>query len=211
MATVVERRKLKWHEELYLPAIAQGLARTFKQMFEPDITLQYPEERPDIKDDYRGAPGLVRDQEGREKCVSCQLCEYICPPKAIVIEPGEAPEESDYDYSHIEKAPKEFYIDMLRCIYCGYCEEICPEEAIFMTQVYELNAATRQELVHDKRRLYEIGGTRVDGIQKWKHKDDELAAGAYTATRRGSGASGSPGEGERAGEGTPPADEKQED
>lgn len=190
MAKVVDRRKLAWYEELYLPAIASGLKRTFKQMFEPDITLQYPEERPEIADDYRGAPGLVKDQQGREKCVSCQLCEYICPPKAIVIEPGEAPDDSTYDYSGIEKAPKEFYIDMLRCIYCGYCEEICPEQAIFMTDVYELNAETRQELVHAKAKLYEIGGTRVDTIQKWTGKDDGLEAGSYTATRgadRGAG------------------------
>ena len=171
---VIERRQLTWYEELYLPAIAQGLARTFKQMFEPDITLEYPEERPVIEDDYRGAPGLVKDQDGREKCVSCQLCEYICPPKAIVIKPGEAAAGGDYDYSEIEKAPQEFFIDMLRCIYCGYCEEICPEQAIFMTREFELNAATRQELVHDKQRLYEIGGTRVDPIQKWKGKNDGL-------------------------------------
>jgi len=172
MALVVERRKLNFWEELYLPAIAQGLAQTFRQMFKPAITLQYPEQRPVIADDYRGAPGLVKDQDGREKCVSCQLCEYICPPKAIVIVPGEAPAGGPFDYSNIEKAPREFYIDMLRCIYCGYCEEICPEQAIFMTREYELNAATRQELVHDKARLYQIGGTRQDPIQKWKHKDD---------------------------------------
>ena len=171
MAKVVERRKLNFWEQLYLPAIAQGLGRTFRQMFQPDITLQYPEERPDIQDDYRGAPGLVKDQDGREKCVSCQLCEYICPPRAIVIVPGEVQERDDYDYENIEKAPQEFFIDMLRCIYCGYCEEICPEEAIFMTREYELNAATRQELVHDKARLYEIGGTRFDPIRKWKDKD----------------------------------------
>ncbi|MCB9899101.1 MAG: NADH-quinone oxidoreductase subunit I [Planctomycetes bacterium] len=189
MAKVVDRHKLTWYEELYLPAIASGLKRTFRQMFQPDITLQYPEERPQIYDDYRGAPGLVRDQDGREKCVSCQLCEYICPPKAIVIVPGEAPEGATYDYSHIEKAPREFFIDMLRCIYCGYCEEICPEQAIFMTGEYELNAGSRQELVHDKKRLYEIGGLRPDPIQKWKGKDDRLDAGGFTDLRkRGAGA-----------------------
>ena len=168
MAKVVERRPLKWFEELYLPAIVSGLGRTFRQMFEPDITLQYPEQRPEIHDDYRGAPGLVKDDEGREKCVSCQLCEYICPPKAIVIRPGEI--AGDASNANVEKAPREFFIDMLRCIYCGYCEEVCPEQAIFMTNVYELNGASRPELVHDKRRLYEIGGTRVDPIKKWKGK-----------------------------------------
>jgi NADH-quinone oxidoreductase subunit I len=173
MGKVVDRRPLGWWEALYLPAIVSGLGRTFRQMFKPEITLQYPEQRPEIRDDYRGAPGLVRDDEGREKCVSCQLCEFICPPRAIVIQPGEirqaagSPEQGP---DNVEKAPQEFFIDMLRCIYCGYCEEVCPEEAIFMTNVYELNGATRAELVHDKQKLYEIGGTRVDPIKKWKGK-----------------------------------------
>lgn len=174
MAKVVERKQLRWFEELYLPQVVQGLGMTFKQMFKKDITLEYPEERQQFYDDYRGAPGLVKDQRGREKCVSCQLCEFICPPKAIVIKPGEigGPETVPVteENENVEKAPKEFYIDMLRCIYCGYCEEVCPEEAIFMTDIYELNGATRAELVHDKDRLYEIGGTRVDTIEKWKEK-----------------------------------------
>jgi NADH-quinone oxidoreductase subunit I len=173
MAKVVPRRPLKWYEELYLPAIVSGMGQTFRQMFRPGITLQYPEQRQQMYDDYRGAPGLVRDDEGREKCVSCQLCEYICPPKAIVIEPGEIREAAGSEAAgpdNVEKAPKEFFIDMLRCIYCGYCEEVCPEEAIFMTDVYELNGSSREQLVHDKPRLYEIGGTRVDPIKKWKGK-----------------------------------------
>ncbi|MGQ0554056.1 MAG: NuoI/complex I 23 kDa subunit family protein [Planctomycetota bacterium] len=173
MGKVVDRTPLSWYEALYLPAIVSGLGRTFRQMFQPDITLQYPEERQEMHEGYRGAPGLVKDQHGREKCVSCQLCEFVCPPKAIVIVPaeiGEAVPSPDAGPPNIEKAPREFYIDMLRCIYCGYCEEVCPEEAIFMTNVYELNGASRAELVHDKPRLYEIGGTRVDPIKKWQGK-----------------------------------------
>ena len=150
-----------------------GLKITIPYIFRRPYTLQYPEERPEIQEDYRGAPGLVKDDAGREKCVSCQLCEFICPPKAITIVPGEIREVTSSEETgpdNIEKAPREFFIDMLRCIYCGYCEEVCPEEAIFMTSVYELNAATREELVHDKPKLYEVGGTRVDKIKKWKGK-----------------------------------------
>jgi len=173
MGKVVQRKPLSWSEQLYLPAILSGLGRTWREMFQPETTLQYPEERPVIHDDYRGAPGLVRDDEGREKCVSCQLCEYICPPKAIMIKPAEIRDAASSEIAgpdSVEKAPKEFFIDMLRCIYCGYCEEVCPEEAIFMTSVYELNGSSRAQLVHDKPKLYEIGGTRVDKIKKWKDK-----------------------------------------
>jgi len=47
------------------------------------VTMQYPEEKWVVPEGYRGAPYLVKDQEGRTKCVSCQLCEFVCPPKAI--------------------------------------------------------------------------------------------------------------------------------
>ena len=77
---------------------------------------------------YRGAPTLVRDSDGRVKCVACQLCEFVCPPKAIRITPGPRPE--DRLDANVEKEPQDFVIDMLRCIYCGYCEEVCPEEAV---------------------------------------------------------------------------------
>ena len=47
-------------------------------------------------------------------------------------------EEDDDTRAHVEKAPKEFEINMLRCIYCGYCQEVCPEEAIFLQEEYSL-------------------------------------------------------------------------
>ena len=43
---------------------------------------------------YRGVPTLVKDPHGREKCVSCQLCEFVCPPKAIRITPGEIADDA---------------------------------------------------------------------------------------------------------------------
>ena len=64
-------------------------------MFGKKVTLQYPEERPVIPDNYRGVPTLVKDPNGREKCVSCQLCEFVRPPKAIRITPGEFDVEAD--------------------------------------------------------------------------------------------------------------------
>ena len=81
--------------------------------------------------DYRGAPYLVKDQDGNTKCVSCQLCEFVCPPKAIrITPPGDSGLKADRP--NAEKMPLEFEINMLRCIYCGLCQEVCPEEAIFL-------------------------------------------------------------------------------
>src|SRR5437867_4493396 len=94
MAITVPRTKLNWRERMYLPAIVAGLAITikhFKNMLfgRTKITMQYPEEKWDasLPDYYRGAPALVRDEDGRVRCVACQLCEFICPPRAIKIIP----------------------------------------------------------------------------------------------------------------------------
>lgn len=172
---VLERRPLSFAERVYLPAIAGGLRITLRNMFKPPVTMEYPEEPPPIPPGYRGIPTLVRDPNGREKCVSCQLCEFVCPPKAIRITPGEI--AADSTSAHVEKAPKEFELNMLRCIYCGLCEEVCPEEAIFLQNIYSLNAESREEVVFKKDKLYELGGTLPDRHYKWdKKRQAELDA-----------------------------------
>ena len=167
MAKVVERKPLTLAERTYLPQVVSGLKTTFFQIFKKSVTLEYPEQRPPIPPGYRGVPTLVKDPDGREKCVSCQLCEFVCPPKAIRIEPGEIESE---DHAHVEKAPKAFDIDMLRCIYCGLCQEVCPEEAIFLQEIYTLSGYSRAEMVNDKEKLYELGGTVPDKHFKWEKK-----------------------------------------
>ena len=166
----IERKPLSFAERTYLPQIASGLKITLKHLFAPNETLEYPEQRPAIPEGYRGAPTLVKDPHGREKCVSCQLCEFVCPPKAIRITPGSVPEGSGRE--HVEKAPQAFDIDMLRCIYCGLCEEVCPEEAIFLQNQYSMSGYSRDEMVNHKERLYEMGGTLPDSHFKWDKKLD---------------------------------------
>jgi formate hydrogenlyase subunit 6/NADH:ubiquinone oxidoreductase subunit I len=60
-----------------------GFKVTLRHFFKRKVTMQYPEEKWVVPAGYRGAPYLVKDQDGNTKCVSCQLCEFVCPPKAI--------------------------------------------------------------------------------------------------------------------------------
>lgn len=179
----VERPKLSFGEKIYFGAAFKGMVITLGHAFRSllgkttgaeelsssgvGVTMQYPEQKWDDKlpEYYRGAPALVTDERDRERCVSCQLCEFICPPKAIKITPGEIP--SDNEWAKVEKRPLEFDIDMIRCIYCGMCEEVCPEQAIYLRPDYVITGTNRTEMVHDKERLYEIGGKRVGLVNKW--------------------------------------------
>ena len=162
---VLQVKPLTFWERTYIPQILEGLRVLWRNLRRPTVTLQYPEQRPPIFSGFRGAPVLVRDPNGREKCVACQLCEFVCPSKAIRITPGEIPESSPW--ARVEKMPAKFEKDMLRCIYCGMCEEVCPEAAIYLQTRYSATGGSRAEFVRDKAVLYREGGTLPDPIQKW--------------------------------------------
>lgn len=183
----VNRRELTTAEKLYLPTILAGMKTTIghfgRAIFgDGNVTMEYPEEKWTLPAHYRGAPVLVKDAAGREKCVSCSLCEYVCPPRAISIVPGDIG-------GAVEKGPEVFDIDMLRCIFCGYCEEVCPEQAIFMSEEYELCGSTRGEMVHHKDRLYAMGenfgrdGRVKDAVKKYDRLVGEAAAQGLDLTK----------------------------
>lgn len=171
MAITIKRPELSLAEKAYLPSILHGLKTTAKHFVrtlsnKTKVTMQYPEERWDsqLPEHYRGVPALVRDEE-RERCVACQLCEFICPPRAIKIKPGEIAEGAKF--RKVEKYPEQFDIDMIRCIYCGLCQEVCPEQAIYLQKDYLVTGDTRGDMVHDKKKLYEIGGLKTGLVPKW--------------------------------------------
>ena len=171
---IVKRKPLSLFEWLYLPAMIGGFKVTLRHFLSKKVTMQYPEEKWVVPEGYRGAPYLVRDQDGNTKCVSCQLCEFVCPPKAITITPP-GPAGIPADRPNAEKIPQEFEINMLRCIFCGFCQEVCPEEAIFLMKDYSLTGAGRAEMIYNKEKLLALGGTHA-GIRKWKHKLEEAQA-----------------------------------
>jgi NADH-quinone oxidoreductase subunit I len=47
------------------------------------------------------------------------------------------------------------------------CEEVCPEQAIYLRKDYAINGLTRAEMVHNKAKLYELGGVFAGLVHKW--------------------------------------------
>jgi NADH:ubiquinone oxidoreductase subunit E len=63
--------------------IAKGLATTFRNFFAPKVTRQYPEERPQMPERWRGRLDLIYDPFGEHKCEVCFQCAQVCPVEAI--------------------------------------------------------------------------------------------------------------------------------
>ncbi|HOJ17832.1 MAG: NADH-quinone oxidoreductase subunit NuoI [Ignavibacteriales bacterium] len=146
MAKKKRLKDLNFLEKIYLPEISKGLVQTFKKMFQPRFTMEYPEVKFEPPDSYRGRPVLVQEENGEERCVACGLCSRVCPALAIEIQAGETEREK-------ERYPERFEINMIRCIFCGLCEEVCPEEAIIMSKDYELVFSNREDALYGKDKL----------------------------------------------------------
>ena len=114
--------------------------------FEKDrlITVQYPEERSPLPENYRNFPFLIYDTDDAEaglRCVACKICEKECPPQCIYIIKSEG-KKPDY-MGKPQFYPATFDIDISVCMSCQICVEVCPFEAIKMDKVFELSRRER--------------------------------------------------------------------
>ena len=165
-------RKFNLAERLYLPEIFKGLGYSFKKMVkEPQYATEYPDDLWEPPDSYRGRPVLV-EEDGKPRCVSCNLCAKACPPMAISMQSKEV----DDPTSAKEREPAWFEINMLRCIYCGFCEEVCPEEAIVMSKEYDLTFQGREEAIFGMEHLLipvERLTDRLEYLEEYKNQQEE--------------------------------------
>ena len=113
------------------------------------FTIQYPEEKRVLPENFRYVPMLIFDDDtGEDRCTSCGICAKVCPPQCIWIV-----REEDERGKPIPR-PAEFYIDISICMGCGFCAEFCPFDAIKMNHDYEIAVYRRfPDLVLNKDEL----------------------------------------------------------
>lgn len=117
------------------------------------FTVQYPEEKLPIPEEFRFIPFLLYEEEEdgtkQDRCTSCGICAKVCPPQCIWIVRSDNPETG-----RPIPEPAEFYIDIDICMNCGYCAEFCPFDAIKMDHNFELASYDRYEKhIFNKERL----------------------------------------------------------
>lgn len=134
---------------IMLLEMLRALSLTWRYLFKPGVTVQYPEEKTPQSPRFKGLHALRRYSAGEERCIACKLCEAVCPACCIDIE---AEERGDGT-----RRTTRYDIDLFKCIYCGFCEEACPTDAIVLTRIYEFHFEKRGEHIIDKTRLLAIG------------------------------------------------------
>jgi NADH-quinone oxidoreductase subunit I len=142
---------LQWWGKRYYTK--EGIAHRQSTKTRGIFTVQYPEEKLPVPEEFRFIPFLLYEErengEIYERCTSCGICAKVCPPQCIWIV-----RTSDPNTGRPVPEPKEFYIDVDICMNCGFCAEYCPFDAIKMDHDYELAVYDRHKVnIYDKDKL----------------------------------------------------------
>lgn len=141
----------RWRGKKYYTeeGIAYRMSKDVKGIF----TVQYPEEKLPVPEEFRFIPFLVYEEKEdgsiEHRCTSCGICPKVCPPQCIWIV-----RSNDPDTGRPIPEPAEFFIDVDICMSCGLCAEFCPFDAIKMDHDYELASYDRMKTnIYDKEKL----------------------------------------------------------
>ena len=123
-----------------------GLGVTFRRIYKPVVTVQYPRERLVMSPAYRGHTELVKFPEtGTHNCIACGMCEKMCPSSLITVQ-GEKITTPD---GKSKKVGVGYLIDFNKCSLCGICVEVCPTGTLKFSNEYELVGESRDVGVID--------------------------------------------------------------
>ncbi len=146
----VERPKTRWSEKFLLLDLFEGLRTTWKELWKKKVTIEYPEERMEPSDRFRGMFRFSFD-----RCIACKLCAMACPIDIIYIDVHDETREEDGKKKKV-KVLDRYDIDVKRCMFCALCEEACPTtpKSIWLTtKTYELTAYDRNNLYFNMQEL----------------------------------------------------------
>lgn len=134
---------LRWLGRRY--GTAEGIAHRASKDGRGIFTVQYPEEKTPVPEEFRFLPFLIyeerEDGEQSLRCTACGICSRVCPPQCIWIVRAVHP-----DTGRPKPEPAEFLVDPDLCMNCGLCAEFCPFDAIKMDHEYELASYRRRIL-----------------------------------------------------------------
>ncbi len=125
-----------------------GMKVTWRHLFTPAVTIQYPDVRLQLPDRARNRLYVNMDD-----CIGCDQCSMACPVDCITIETIKSTPDVDLGLTSVGTKKRlyvpRFDIDIAKCCYCGLCVYPCPTECIKMTDVYEFSEYDRHALIYN--------------------------------------------------------------
>jgi NADH-quinone oxidoreductase subunit I len=129
-------------------SVLVGMNITFKHLFTPAVTIQYPDVKLKLPERARNRLYVNMDD-----CIGCFQCDMACPVDCFKIETVKALPTDDLGMTSTGQKKRlwvtEFDIDIAKCCYCGLCVYPCPTECIKMTDVYEFSETNRENLIYN--------------------------------------------------------------
>jgi NADH-quinone oxidoreductase subunit I len=120
---------------------------TFKHLFTPAVTIQYPDVKVTLPERVRNRLYVNMDD-----CIGCDQCSRACPVSCIEIETVKSVPGEDLGVTSNGKKKAlwvtKFDIDIAKCCYCQLCVFPCPTECIYMTDVYEFAEFERSNFLY---------------------------------------------------------------
>ncbi len=134
--------------KIFFVDLFQGMSVTFRYQDPKEVyTEQYPLERPQVAERYRGLPRLnVNPETGETLCIACDLCALACPEHLIVVKSERNPQTR-------RKEVTSWTVDVSRCMFCGLCEEACSTDCLELSQDFEFAVYDRGHFILDQKRL----------------------------------------------------------
>lgn len=112
--------------------LVKGLGITFREMFKPKVTIQYPYEKAPLPERFHGR--FVLDAGN---CIACGICQNACPNRVINVI------KVKVDKKNVLSG---YYMDIQYCLFCGLCVEACPKGSLKFSKDFEMACFRREDV-----------------------------------------------------------------
>lgn len=128
-----------------IKSLLTGMDVTMGEYVTPKVTEQYPENRKTqhISARHRATLVMPHDENGKNKCVACTMCEKACPNGTIKIKSTMVTTADGKK----KRLLLDYQYDLGDCMFCQLCVNACNFGAIQFTNDFEQSVFDRGTLV----------------------------------------------------------------
>lgn len=128
-----------------IKSLLTGMDVTMGEYLTPKVTEQYPENRKTqhIAERHRATLVMPHDENGKNKCTACTMCEKACPNGTIKITSTMVTTAE----GRKKKLLLDYQYDLGDCMFCQLCVNACNFDAIKFVKDFEQSVFDRNVLI----------------------------------------------------------------